>query len=90
MDPYWRLPCADLPCFLTWAYNGGSRCIEVDHCTPTRTGSEVIVFRRFPGAIVPKHGSDGTITHWELSDDQQRDVTAWVDQLHRMPLDEVP
>lgn len=60
--------------------------IDVDHCTTTHTGSGVFVYRIFPGEIVL--AADGKRYEW--SAEQVASVSAWVDQLHRMPLEEIP
>ena len=76
---------------MTWAFSplGDSDQypyphIEVDHATDTLSGSIVYVTRTFPGDIIR------VASHWTWTPQQAVDVGAWVDQLHRMPLEEIP
>ena len=81
--------CAGRGCRLTWGFSprGDDDVrpyphIMVDHITPTMSGSEVCVTRFVPGEIVQAED------RW--SPEQRVEVEAWVEQLHRMPLEEIP
>lgn len=60
--------------------------LDLDHITPTTSGSQVCVMRRIPGEIV--RTADGTRYEWTA--EQCAAVSVWVEQLHRMPLEEIP
>lgn len=84
-----RRRCEERGCRITWAYHtdadeGEVPRIEVDHRTTTQSGSRVYVERHFPGEIV----RDGQRHDW--TPEQTGAVAAWVEQLHRMPLEEIP
>lgn len=81
--------CKARGCRILWTNGGHARSgayITVDHTTPTTSGSKVIVMRVFPGEIVL--AADGKRYEWTA--EQCAAVSAWVDLLHRMPLEEIP
>lgn len=81
-----RRACKDRGCRILWSMADTGRSIDVDHHTRTLGGSDVFVYRRFPGALV-KRADDN---RYDWNDEQTAAVAAWVEQLHRMPLEEIP
>lgn len=79
-----RQRCKDRGCRLLWSMADTGQSIDVDHCTHTTSGSDVFVYRQFPGTAV----LDGQRHDW--SSEQAAAVEVWVEQLHRMPLEEIP
>ena len=81
-----RADCERRGCRILWAaiLDGEQQGIDVDHSTPTMSGSEVTVTRAFLGPLGHEDG------HWCWSAEQAAAVDAWREQLHRMPLEEIP
>ena len=79
-----RQRCEERGCRLLWTMADTGQSIDVDHATHTTSGSDVFVYRVFHGAAVLDAG------RYDWNPEQATAIAAWVDQLHRMPLEEIP